>query len=151
MLCWKMADENKALFAGRRWWVKAPPQRKTIFIRNPPSTAACLHSASFNTDCSLTEPPTQLQTRPSCNVPPDEGLLCTSVFACGPAGLATLCSPPPPLLLCLCLSVQQKQQLEKETGLKIVEAGVSDVSQALKPSVCWRASASGEAALHLQL
>lgn len=28
-------------------------------------------------------------------------------------------------------AVQQKQQLEKETGLKIVEAGVSDVSYAL--------------------
>lgn len=44
-------------------------------------------------------------------------------------------------LLCLCLSVEQKQQLEKETGLKIVEAGVSDVSQALK-NICLLAAAS---------
>lgn len=40
-------------------------------------------------------------------------------------------------LLCLCFAVQQKQSLEKETGLKIVEAGVSDVS--------------GETAAHLRL
>lgn len=36
----------------------------------------------------------------------------------------------PPLLFVSC-AVQQKQQLEKETGLKIVEAGVSDVSHPL--------------------
>jgi len=34
----------------------------------------------------------------------------------------------PPLLLSP-HAVQQKQQLEKQTGLKIVEAGVSDVSK----------------------
>lgn len=39
------------------------------------------------------------------------------------------CSYSTPPLLLSPHAVQQKQQLEKETGLKIVEAGVSDVSK----------------------
>lgn len=53
------------------------------------------------------------------------------------------CSTPP--LLLSPHAVQEKQQLEKETGLKIVEAGVSDVSHThpkylLFSCVCERAS-----------
>lgn len=51
-------------------------------------------------------------------------------------------------LLCLCFAVQQKQPLEKETGLKIVEAGLSDVSQA--PQISGDGGAPAALAARLQ-